>query len=61
MEFKELKLLTDTELGLYMKNLENEFEAKKAEINGLCNHLEKLDKEYAKAENEIRRRQILRK
>jgi hypothetical protein len=49
---KDCKNLSNSELRLYKLNLENEYEAIKAKIASLEEELDKLDREYAKAENE---------
>lgn len=53
MDFKDVKQLTNTEISLYKKELENEYETIKTKINKLCDELEQLDKEYVKVENEV--------
>ena len=49
---KDCKILSNNELKLYKLALENEYEAIKAKINALEDELDRLDREYAKAENE---------
>lgn len=49
---KNCKNLTNNELKLYKLALENEYEAVKAKITALEEELDKLDREYEKAENE---------
>ncbi len=49
---KDCKNLTNNELKLYKLSLENEYEAVKAKIMALEEELDKLDREYEKAENE---------
>ena len=44
--------MTNNELKLYKLSLENEYEALKAKISLLEEELDKLDREYIKAENE---------
>ena len=44
--------MSNNELKLYKLALENEYEAIKAKINTLEEELDKLDREYVKAENE---------
>ena len=44
--------MSNNELKLYKLALENEYEAIKAKINALEEELDKLDREYVKAENE---------
>ena len=49
---KDCKILSNSELKLYKLTLENEYEAIKAKINALEDELDRIDREYAKAENE---------
>ena len=49
---KDCKNLSNNELKLYKLSLENEYEAIKAKIAKLEEELDKLDREYEKAENE---------
>lgn len=49
---KDCKILSNNELKLYKLALENEYEAIKAKINALEDELDRLDRQYAKAENE---------
>ena len=49
---KDCKNMTNNELKLYKLSLENEYEAVKAKIMALEEELDKLDREYGKAENE---------
>jgi hypothetical protein len=53
MEFKNYKTLSNAELNLYLKTLENEFEHLKVEIEEKCKYLESLDKEYGRAMFEL--------
>lgn len=52
MVAKDCKNMTNNELKLYKLSLENEYEALKAKIALLEEELDKLDREYIKAENE---------
>ena len=52
MVVKDCKNMTNNELKLYKLSLENEYEALKAKISLLEEELDKLDREYIKAENE---------
>ena len=54
------KNMTNNEIKLKKMSLENEYEATKAKITELEKHLDELDREYGRAENEenIRRRAI---
>ena len=49
---KDCKTLSNNELKLYKLSLANEYEAVKAKIASLEEELDKLDREYVKAENE---------
>ena len=49
---KDCKNMSNNELKLYKLSLENEYEAVKAKIVKLEEELDKLDREYEKAENE---------
>lgn len=53
MEKKDTKQMSNNELQLYMKTLENEFEAMKIKIQNKCNELKEIDKEYSRAKNEL--------
>lgn len=57
MEFKDIKKLSNTEIGLYKETLKNEFDVLKYKIKELCDEIEKVDAEYKKAENELTIRQ----
>lgn len=57
MEFKDCKNLSNNEIQIYRENLRNEFDVLKYKIKDMCDELEKIDAEYAKAENELRIRQ----
>lgn len=57
MELKNIKELSNSELGLYKKELENYYEVLKTKISKLCDELELVDKEYVKLEKEILIRQ----
>jgi hypothetical protein len=49
---RDCKNMSNNELKLYKLSLENEYEAVKAKIVKLEEELDKLDREYEKAENE---------
>jgi hypothetical protein len=57
MEKKDTKLMSNNELQIYMKTLENEFEAMKIKIQNMCDELKEIDKEYGRAKNELGIRQ----
>lgn len=44
--------MSNSEIKLYKMTLENDYEATKAKINELMSHLEELDREYIRAEEE---------
>ena len=44
--------MSNSEIKLYKMTLENDYEATKAKINELMGHLEELDREYIRAEEE---------
>ena len=52
MDFKNIKELSNSELALYKKELENRYEVLKTKINKLCDELDAIDKEYVKVEKE---------
>ena len=54
MMSKDYKNMSNNELRLAKMNLENEYEATKAKIAALEEHLDKLDREYFKVEEEER-------
>lgn len=56
-EKKNAKDLSNTELKLYLKTLEDSFEAKKIELRAICEEMDAIEKEYlgAKHQLEIRR------
>lgn len=56
MEYKNCKTLRNTDLKLYKVELENEYERVKKEIKDRLETLDKLDIEYNKLENEIKKR-----
>jgi hypothetical protein len=56
MEFKNPKELSNAELRLYQEDLKNEFEAIKREIKEKFDELDKLDREYVKADAEMNNR-----
>lgn len=59
MEFKNTKELSNSEIQLYMTTLENEYEVLKYKVKEQCDLLEKMGKEYNKAEEELKKRQRL--
>lgn len=53
MVFKNCKELSNAEISLYKTELENEFNALRDKINAMCDDLDKIEKEYNNAENEL--------
>ena len=53
MEKKDCKNMRNLEIKLYMETLNNEYEAKKNKIVGLCKEMEELEHWYKDAENEL--------
>ena len=51
MEKKDCKNMRNSEIKLYMETLNNEYEAKKNKIVGLCKEMEELEHWYKDAEN----------
>lgn len=56
---KDIKTLSNSELSLYKKELENEYDSVKNKILTLCEKLETIDKEYNKINKELSIRQGL--
>lgn len=50
---KNVKELSNSELNLYKRDLENEYESIKSKIDKLCDDLEAVEKEYKKADLEL--------
>ena len=59
MEKLTLENMTNSEINIKMKELENEYEAIKVKIKQLVERMNSLDTEYAKAENELKKRKAL--
>lgn len=45
--------MSNAEIKLHLKKLENEFESKKKEIVTKCDEMKKIEDEYLMAENEL--------
>lgn len=56
MEYKDCKNLTNAELRLYKKELEDRYEVLKKEINDLFQTMDRMDIEYNKVEAELNKR-----
>lgn len=54
MKDKNPKELSNSELNIYKKDLENEYEAIKNEISRLCEELKKVEKKYYSVELEFK-------
>lgn len=54
MVFKNCKELSNAEISQYKIELENEFNAMRDKINAMCDELDKIEKEYNNAENELK-------
>ena len=54
MKDKNVKELSNSELNVYKKDLENEYESIKNEINSLCDELRKVEKKYYSVELEFK-------
>ena len=61
MEFKNCKEMTNAELRLYQKALEDEYEVIKAEISDRFKKLDEMDVEYQKVENELNNRRNIKR
>lgn len=53
----DAKNMTNAELQLQLKTLENKYEALKNKIIQMCAELEEIDSEYIKINDEIKQRQ----
>lgn len=54
MKDKNIKELSNSELNVYKKELENEYESIKNKISGLCEELKKVEKKYNSIEIEFK-------
>ena len=54
MIHKNVKELSNSELNVYKSELTNEFEALKAKIDRLCEQLQSVEREYNKADLELK-------
>lgn len=59
MEKKNTKNMSNTEIKVYLLQLENEFEAKKNNIKKICEELIELEHEYNSAQNELNIRKTI--
>ncbi len=60
MEIKDIKNMTNAELRLYQKSLENEYETIKAKISEHFKTLDKLDVIYNNVEHELNNRKNMK-
>ena len=56
MEKNDFKNMSNNELGIELKNLENEYEAIKAQVIKLINRMKELDKLFIEGNNELANR-----
>lgn len=59
MEKKNTKNMSNTEIKVYLLQLENAFEAKKNNIKKICEELIELEHEYNSAQNELNIRKTI--
>ena len=59
MEKENTKNMSNTEIKVYLLQLENEFEAKKNNIKKICEELIELEHEYNSAQNELNIRKTI--
>lgn len=52
------KNYTNSELNIKLKNLENEYEAYKTKALYIINEMKNLDIEYAKVQDELKKRRV---
>lgn len=60
MEIKDVKNMTNSELRLYQKALEDEYEVVKAKISELFKELDTMDMAYNKVEAELNNRKTVK-
>ena len=60
MEIKDIKNMTNSELRLYQKALEDEYEVVKAKISELFKELDTMDMAYNKVEAELNNRKNIK-
>ena len=59
MNNNEFQKMSNAELKLCMEKLENEYEFKKTQLINLCEDMNKIEKEYLNAKNELNIRKNL--
>lgn len=52
MEKKNCKELSNAELKLYLKSLQDKFEGKKLSLRKICDEMDAIEQEYLRAKNE---------
>lgn len=57
MEKRKISEMSNIDLSLYKKELENEFESTKIKIEKMLDELATMDDEYKKIETELNKRQ----
>lgn len=58
VKMDNFKNYTNSELNIKLKNLENEYEVYKTKALYIINEMKKLDIEYAKVQDELKKRKI---
>lgn len=59
-ESNNVKEMSNSDLKIYLKTLENSFEGKKMELRAICEKMDEIEKEYMAAKHELEiRRNIL--
>lgn len=53
MEKIDYKELSNSEIKMRIESLKNEFEAKKIKLREICEEMDKIEKEYLLANNEL--------
>ena len=56
MAERDFSTMSNEDIKITLKNLENEFESKKLKIKTLMEDMEKLDSDYIKGKNELSKR-----
>jgi hypothetical protein len=56
---KNISEMSNIEIKIYLENLNNEFEGKKLKLKAICEEMDKLEREYLKAKNELEIRRNL--
>lgn len=59
MNNNDFQKMSNAELKLCMEKLENEYEFKKTQLINLCEDMNKIEKEYLNAKNELNIRKNL--